>query len=51
MTQEKTAEFISRQAEKFDGLPLGYMPVIALAVIIVICLVGWFIAKRELRDK
>ena len=37
-------------AENFDGLPLGYMPAIILALVTIICLVAWFIAKRKIGD-
>lgn len=46
-----TAELISKQVEEFDGLPLGYMPAIILAVIVLICAVAWVIAKREMNDR
>jgi hypothetical protein len=43
-------EAMSQSVEDFDGLPLGYMPIIIVVVIALICIVGWFIAKRELGD-
>jgi len=47
---ENTAEFISRHAEEFGGLPLGYMPAIILAVVATVCIVAWYIAKRKMGD-
>lgn len=51
MAGQHTAEYVSRKVESFEGLPLGYMPAIILAVVAVVCVVAWFIAKRKLGDK
>ena len=50
MARQDTAEFISNHAENFDGLPMGYMPVIIIAVVIITCLLGLAIVRRNIKD-
>lgn len=35
----------------FGGLPLGYMPAVIIAVVAIVCLVGWCIAQRQFKDR